>query len=288
MTSPDNNKNDAYSWINIIIIVSCIAVLVYSIYYFTSPNTPVLVDPQALDQALLDEDVADKQLQTAIIDNEADEVIATVAVISQAETTHPVISNLPLLEESDTLVLENVEQFSQQTLISDYLFTQGMLSSAVVFIDNFSRGDFIARFSLLHSPTQPFMVTKSDGKLFIDPRSYQRYDNYANYINSIDSQQFVQSYQTLKPLIDEAYQEISYPGSDFNDTLNNAIELLLTTPVLTYPIELKSPSVMYLYNDPALESLNDAQKFLLRMGPDNLLKMKKKLREIQSELAINE
>jgi hypothetical protein len=41
---------------------------------------------------------------------------------------------------------------------------------------------------------------------------------------------------------------------------------------------------MYKYADPELEALPDAQKLLLRMGPDNILKLKTKLQQIQSAL----
>lgn len=293
MPYSDNDKNDAYSWINVVIILSCIAILGYSVYYFACPNQPTIADPQALEKKLLDKEVAEQQSQSVII---TENKTSNADLVTEAEIAPPQIEvieatpadNLPLLNESDPLVLENIEQFSQQSLITPYLLSQSMLRSAVVFIDNFSRGDFIAQFSLLKPPTQAFMVIKSDGKLFIDPRSYQRYDNYANYISSIDSQLFSQSYQLFQPLIDQAYQEIAYPDSHFNDAFYAAITLLLDTPIITYPIELYSPSVMYLYKDPALENLNAAQKLLLRMGPDNLIKIKKKFREIQSELESNE
>jgi len=43
---------------------------------------------------------------------------------------------------------------------------------------------------------------------------------------------------------------------------------------------------MFLYADPALEAQSAGRKILMRMGRENEVKIKAKLREIRSELAV--
>jgi len=45
--------------------------------------------------------------------------------------------------------------------------------------------------------------------------------------------------------------------------------------------------VTYVYADESLESLSGAQRQLLRMGPDNVLLIKAKLRDLKAGLEVN-
>ena len=94
-------------------------------------------------------------------------------------------------------------------------------------------------------------------------------------------------YRELEPLIDDAYAEISPPGARFSDRLDAAIEELLdVTPPKGEP-KLKPKVVTYVYVDESLEGLSGAQRQLLRMGPDNVLLIKAKLRDLKAGLQDN-
>jgi len=192
--------------------------------------------------------------------------------------------NLPSIDESDPVVLTAIQKFSEEPLIANNLLKIDLLRSTIVFIDNFSRGDFIASFSPLIAPKERFQIKKSGDKVYVSVLNYHRYDIYTQYIDTIDSKKLVQTYRSLKPLIDQSYAEISLPGADFDDVLNDAIDMALSVPVINGPITLKSPSVMYLFSNPELEKLNDAQKLLLRIGGTNLEKLQNKLKIIAVEL----
>ncbi|WP_278373940.1 DUF3014 domain-containing protein, partial [Idiomarina abyssalis] len=94
----------------------------------------------------------------------------------------------------------------------------------------------------------------------------------------------VENYELFKPLVQEAYAEIGYPESDFDNTLLDAIEVALDTPVPDGLVQVEDDSVMYTFADDSYESLPAAQKQLLRMGPDNIQRVKDKLREIRRAL----
>ena len=91
-------------------------------------------------------------------------------------------------------------------------------------------------------------------------------------------------YDEYKPLINEAYAEIGYEGDAFTGTLEEAIDVLLDTPEPKGDMPLIRNSVTYQYAYSEWESLPDAQKQLLRMGPENMKKVKAALRNIKAEL----
>ena len=63
-----------------------------------------------------------------------------------------------------------------------------------------------------------------------------------------------------------------------------AIDQVLAVPVLEGEVELVQPKVFYEYADPALEELSPLQKQVLRMGPDNVVRLKNYLTELRQAL----
>jgi hypothetical protein len=81
---------------------------------------------------------------------------------------------------------------------------------------------------------------------------------------------------------------LGYPHQDFQDTLIRAIKELLGTPIVEGDIALKEGVISYYMVDEDLEGLSDAQKHLLRMGPQNTRKIQNKLREMAVALGVPE
>jgi len=311
MAYPELHKEKSYSWLNVVLIFICLAMFGYGIFYFNNPESHNrLMERLDIPGAIAslsdsvtnsiednnDNEESNNNVSLPEQDNELTENPPTqvnaldkeslvIAPLSSKNAFDAVIKekNLPLLNESDPLFLASLENMSElYPLVSNFLLQSGLLQSSVVFIDNFSRGAFIASFSPLIAPAAPFkVINDNEGQLVIDEESYHRYDDYIDYFVSLDETQIIEAYNMFKPLINKAYSEISRPGSRFDVTLNNAIEVALRTPIVDEPIYVNSPAVMYLYADPKLESLNHAQKLLLRLGANNLNKLQQKLIEIQ-------
>jgi hypothetical protein len=93
-------------------------------------------------------------------------------------------------------------------------------------------------------------------------------------------------YATLKPRIEEAYRDLGEPAKDFDEVLERAIVELLRVPVVNDPVRVTPKPLSYAYLDTRLESLSPAQKQLLRMGPNNVAMIQRKLREIADYLGI--
>ncbi len=136
-------------------------------------------------------------------------------------------------------------------------------------------------------PKGKFLVVEKGDEIFIDPKSYGRYDLATQVFVSLDTEGAVALYRELEPLIDDAYGEISPPGSRFSDRLNAAVEHLLEVSPPSGDPQVKRKVVTYVYVDESLEGLSGAQRQLLRMGPDNVLLIKAKLRDLKAGLQNN-
>jgi hypothetical protein len=136
-------------------------------------------------------------------------------------------------------------------------------------------------------PSAGFHVVERGGDVYIDPRSYERYDGLAAAAASIDPAGAARLYATLKPRIEEAYRDLGMPDTPFDRTLEQAIVLLLETPIVDDPVRAAPQGGLgYGFAAPNFEALPAAQKQLLRMGPRNVRTIQSSLRAIALALGI--
>lgn len=190
------------------------------------------------------------------------------------------------LSTSDVAVRQLVATLSQNPKLVAWLAHEDLVRRFVASVYNIAHGKSPRSHLAFLRPQAPFRVEKEGGRLVTDPRSYRRYDLAAEVFSSIDTQSAVQVLRELKPLTDEAFSEIARPGETFQQTLYDAIAQLLRTPEVPPNAPLEEKVVTYRYVDPELEALSDAQRQLLRMGPDNVRKVKDKLRELALALGM--
>lgn len=129
-----------------------------------------------------------------------------------------------------------------------------------------------------------FAVSGNEDKLLLDRSNYSRYDPLIATLNSVSASELVELYSHYYPLLQDAYDELGYPDTYFNDRMVAVIDNLLATPDIDGPIALVRPHVMYKFADPELESLSAGSKVLLRVGPEHAKVIKQKLREIRAQL----
>jgi len=191
------------------------------------------------------------------------------------------------LKTSDVIVRELVSELSANPKLAAWLANEDLVRRFVAATDNTANG--ISPTSQLDfmRPKGKFQVVEQGDEITIDPKSFDRYDLATQVFVSLDTEGTVALYRELEPLIDDAYAEISPPGSRFSDRLDAAIdELLEVTPPSGHP-ELRRKVVTYVYVDESLEGLSGAQRQLLRMGPENVLLIKAKLRDLKAGLQSN-
>jgi len=197
----------------------------------------------------------------------------------------PEVKPLPTLNESDAVVVAKMDEYLSDSVMS-LMVTDDVIRRGVVFVDNLAKGKVAKKHTPVVQPEETFSVSEGD-ILTINPNSYERYTPYVKIFTSMSAAQAVRMYEEYKPLINNAYSEIGYGDDEFNQTLTDAIDLLLDTPEPEGDLPLLRDSVTYQYAFSEWEQLPDAQKQLLRMGPENMKKVKAALRNIKAQLESN-
>jgi Protein of unknown function (DUF3014) len=190
------------------------------------------------------------------------------------------------LDQSDDLVRRLAREISSHPRLASWLKSEQLVRHFVGAVDNIANGLSPRSHITFFMPDGEFKVIKT-GNLFVaDPDGFARYNPVVDVFVSVDTAQCVSLLRGLKPLCQEAYRDLGYPGQDFEATLARAISELLATPVVEGDIILEKAVLNYTMLDPNLENLSDAQKHLLRMGPENVEAIQKKLRELAAALGV--
>ena len=213
----------------------------------------------------------------------------TTPEVSESEPVEPEpeeVMDLPLLDESDALVRTLVGALSSRPELAQWLTNEELIRTFVVVVDNIAEGVSPAKHLPFLKPKERFKTVYDSGSFYVNPKSYDRYNLVAEIVSSINTRRGAEFYRNLKPLIQEAYKEMGYPDTDFDVTFSRAIDHLLMTPVPDGYAELSGETVAYRYVDERFEKLTSAQKQLLRMGPQNVQKVQRKLTELKSALSL--
>jgi hypothetical protein len=158
------------------------------------------------------------------------------------------------------------------------------LDVSAAFIDGLGRGIILRKMLPSDPPKQAFSVEQHGDAIYMSSASYQRYDGYTDTLTALDSSRLVTMFHTLRPVYEQAFSHLGLASEDFDNSVIRALDLVLATPEITEPIALKPKSVVYTFADPALESLPAVQKQLLRMGPDNVRRIKQQARTLREGL----
>ena len=192
---------------------------------------------------------------------------------------------LPPLEAMDPFLRGLIGTLSARPELARWLATEGLTQQMAVAIDRVSRGNSPAADLKVLAPATPLTVEGRGFTRTIDPASYRRYDGIAETVASIDPAAAANVYRTIRPRLSEAYTSLGRTNSEVDVAVQQALEVLITTPIPAAPIRLnEGKGATWVFADPALESLDPAQKQLLRMGPENARKIIDMLKQLQQHL----
>ncbi len=189
---------------------------------------------------------------------------------------------LPPLDASDDFVREQVSPLSPE--MSEWLQQDDLVRRFAAVIDNARLGDYPRKQLAFLAPDAKFQVLQDGDRLIVDPESYHRFDKAVDTVVSIEPKRAVALLRGLSPLLAPALQELGQKNPDPMASIRESIDVALATPELTGDVELVQPKVYYLYADPKLEALKPLQKQLLRMGPQNVARIKAYLTQVRSYL----
>ncbi len=277
----DQASQNKASWPLITFIIVVIIAIGVAWQFTGDKSEPVVVD----EPVLIVEEVAEivEEVPEPVIE------IPEVTVIDE-EIIEPVKDPLPLLDNSDDWLKLKLPEITWRKELLKLIIDEDMVRRFVVFTDNFSQGLVAYEHSPFAAPVSSFSALenkKSDNstELLWDENSARRFTLYVDLLRSFDSTTLVEWYIELKPLINQAYGELGYPDEDFTEVLQSAITRVLDMELPKEPLALERPSVMYRFKNKSIESLDDSDKLLLRLGKENLLIIKSVLLEINEKLS---
>lgn len=208
---------------------------------------------------------------------------APPAIRYPIETDGPVAEPLPPLAESDSAIRDALAALFGKDL-QKFFNLQDIIHRIVATIDSLPR-DHVSLGVMPVRRVPGLLVTTGTGEsLALSPQNGARYQPYVRLAEAVPTEALVAVYRRFYPLFQKQYENLGYPEKYFNDRVVEVIDHLLEAPDLHRPVLLSQPSVLYEFADPKLESLSAGQKILLRMGRENAVKMKAKLREIREAL----
>jgi hypothetical protein len=219
---------------------------------------------------------------TPVIIDAPVEVAIAAPIVEDLPTA---LVELPSLNDSDDFVLEGLRALQNGAALIRVLADEQLIRSIVVFVDNISRGEFPQTSLPYKRIEQEMSVRNIDENLFVmEANAHERFNQLIDTFVAVDTDQAMILYRTLQPLFQQAYAEIGSRNVNFDDTLRSAINAVRRSPNAEGPYQLVKPSVMFLYADASIENMEEMQKQLIRIGPENTEKLKAKLRQFSEQL----
>ena len=188
------------------------------------------------------------------------------------------------LMDGDSMLRQELAATGTDSIMSKLMSNEHPINVSAAFIDGLGRGVILKKLLPGDPPKQAFSVVEEDEVIYISPSSYQRYDSYTDTLTALDSRRLVSTFHALRPMYEQAFQYLGLDPGDFDNTIIRALDQVLATPEIIEPIALQPKSVVYVFADPALENLPAVQKQLLRMGPDNISRIKQQARALREGL----
>jgi hypothetical protein len=210
---------------------------------------------------------------------------------------------LPALAESDDEALRSLSEVVDGTTpVERYVVEEDVIARIVATVDALDGKQVPEAIQAVQGPGGAFEATPDDQpdevilndlgdpvpQFQLNPANYRRYTPYVAMLESVNADGLARAYRAYQPLFEEAFDQLGYPDSDFEERLLKVIDDALAAPEPERPLQLIKPEAYFLFADEDLETLNAAQKVMLRMGPDNAARVKAKLAEIRAALAADE
>jgi hypothetical protein len=210
-------------------------------------------------------------------------VTATEAPIDKPAAPPPV--DLPPRDGMDAFLRPLLAALSSRPELARWLATDDLIGQMAAAINQLSEGESPARDFKVVKPAGSFPAPRRGTQRMMDPAGYRRYDGLVQTITKTDASAVARIYKTIRPRLNEAYRGMGHPNGNVDTAVNEALDILLDTPVVKEPIVLvEAGAVGWAYDDEDLESLTPAQKQLLRMGPANVDALLVWLRALQNAL----
>lgn len=233
----------------------------------------------------------------------ADPAVAPIEVpVDPAAIQHP-LEEQPEVEpvpdapapDPDTVVQAGLNEIFPDGGLAGWLLPEQLARRLVATADNLAHNASVEKLRPLRAPAgRPVVVrevideTIGTERITLSPANHDRYDALVGLLQRTDMASAAAVYRRIYPQLQQAWEDLGFPGRYFNDRVVEVIDHLLATPEPTGPLLLEQPKVLYRYADPDLESRSAGQKLLLRIGVDHARVVKQKLTEFRAQIASKE
>lgn len=206
--------------------------------------------------------------------------------IGQADIGPASASTVPLppLNRSDDSVVSALAALTGSSNLSALLLQPQVVQRIVATVDALPRRGLNRVMLPVRAPKGAFATEDAAGATVMAAQNDARYAPYMQVVQNTDPDKLVAWYVHAYPLFQQAYRQLGYPKSYFNDRLIVVIDNLLAAPEPKQRPTLVLSNGYYRYADPKLESLSAGQRAMLRAGADNEAKLKARLREVRARL----
>ncbi len=191
---------------------------------------------------------------------------------------------LPALDDSDPEALAALAEAAGEALVERHLVPDSLIRKLVTTVDSLSGEALWMKVRVVPAIDGRLRVTGSEDAPVLAEANFARYAAVVGLVDAIDVAAVVGVYRRYYPLLQQAYEELGYPGRQFHNRALEVIDHLLDTPNVQGPIRLEQPHVLYRFADPKLESLSAGQKVMIRIGPDHAATIRAKLVELRTAL----
>ncbi len=205
-------------------------------------------------------------------------------VTEQPEQPEPASATPLTPQDGDELLRRQLSAAGAKSILLKLLSNEQPLEVSAALIDGLGRGDILRKFLPISKHSEPFSVIVEGDAMYMNPNGYLRYDSFTDAIAKLDSGVLVNTFHQLRPLYEQTYGYLGLNPGDFDNAVIRILDMVLATPEIGEPIAVTPKAVVYIYADPGLESLPALQKQLLRMGPDNIRRIKQQAQTLREGL----
>jgi hypothetical protein len=267
----DAKRGGKTLWIFVAVTLIIIGIIVYLIF---------LQRPSSHDRFVEKSRISDPDRRSTTPDEGEPE--SAMETLPEEESAYPAPPDA--LEESDGYLREQLEEYLDQPSVLLFFAQQGVVRRFVAVTSNIAGGESPGPLLDFIPFSEPFSIITERGRIRVSERSFARYDDLVDTFITPDPRKIVDLYLATEHLFNRAYRDLGQSGQSFRPILLKALNEILEVPVIFDKIYLDRGVLSYEYVREDLQVLTDAQKHFLRLGPLNLRRVQKQVREIRDLL----
>lgn len=195
----------------------------------------------------------------------------------------PTVEPLPSLFESDDPVRDALADIPLGTAGQQYLMPGNIIERSASLIYLTAQGDVPYKLVPIARPKAQFPIVDDGTQVVADPEGFTRYDPITRWIESLDAAELVDAFARFLPLLREAWGFYGEDPTYFDLAVIETLDTIIATPEIDVTEErLIRKEAVWIYENPAIESLAPIQKQVLRMGPRNAAAIKQQAIEARA------